>query len=206
MEIVRLQECGIGAAVQKATAVLSSGGIVLYPTDTLYGLAADATNPAALATLRALKGRETKKPIFVVIPDIGSIGTYAVLNEAGKELARRFLPGPLTLVAQATDALPKELTLAGGIGIRIPDDAFCSALAQAFGKPFTATSANRSGQETRATVHDIICQFGHLAEEIALAIDDGDRKGGRGSTVVTVMSGTPHILREGAIPGEALSL
>lgn len=171
----------------------------MFPTDTIYGLAADATNPKALAKLRALKGREKKKPISIVVPDIASIGTYAVMNDEAKSLAERFLPGALTLVMQATQNIPEELQLNGAIGIRIPDDPFCLALARAFGKPYTATSANKSGRETPTSVRDVLMQFGHEVNEIALAIDDGDRNAKKPSTVVTTVDGSIYILREGEI-------
>lgn len=206
MEILRLREVSIERAAQKAAQTLKKGGLVLFPTDTIYGLAADATNPKALAKLRELKGREKKKPISIVVPDIASIATYAVMNEAAASLAERFLPGALTLVMQATRNIPEELQLNGAIGIRIPDDPFCLALARAFGKPYTATSANKSGRETPASVRDVLMQFGHEVNDIALAIDDGDRNGKKPSTVVTTVDGVPYVLREGAISKMSLGL
>lgn len=206
MEILRLEEAGIERAAKKAAEVLRKGKLVLYPTDTLYGLGADATNPKALARLRELKGREKKKPLSVLVPDHASISRYAHMSETARSLAARFLPGALTLVLPATDRIPAEITLNGAIGIRIPDDPFCRALAQAFGKPITATSANKSGRETPATVEEVICQFGPDAHEIALAIDSGSRKGNIGSTVVRVAGETSYVLREGAISRAALGI
>ncbi|MDP3402902.1 MAG: L-threonylcarbamoyladenylate synthase, partial [bacterium] len=170
------------------------------------GLAADATNPKALALLRELKGREKKKPISVIVPDIASIERYAITNDASRLLAERFLPGALTLVLSAKNTIPEELLLNGAIGIRIPDDPFCLALACAFGKLYTATSANKSGRETPATVREVLMQFGHQVNDIALAIDDGDRNGRKPSTVVTTVDGVPYVLREGAISKESLGL
>lgn len=204
MEILRLDETGAEAAALKAASVLRKGGLVLFPTDTLYGLAADATNPEALARLRELKGREKKKPISVIVPDIEAIGAYAVMNEVSRCLADRFLPGALTLVMRATEKMPRELQLNGAIGIRIPDDPFCIALARAFGKPYTATSANKSGRETPATIRDVLVQFGHEVNGIALAIDGGDRNGKKPSTVVTTVDGVAYVLREGALSREEL--
>ncbi len=204
MEILKLQDVGVAVAVSKAAEILRRGGIVLYPTDTVYGLAVDATNPGALALLRELKGREKKKPISVIVPDLLTMGQYAVMNPAAQHLAMRFLPGALTLVMRATPAIPAELQLNGAIGIRIPNDPFCLALAKAFGKPYTATSANKSGRETAATLRDILAQFGHTVNDIALAIDDGDRRGNKPSTVVTTVDGVPYVLREGAIPREEI--
>lgn len=203
MEILKLEDVGVEQAAKKAAAVLKKGGLVLFPTDTIYGLAADATNPKALALLRELKGREKKKPISVIVPSIESISTYAVMDETARSLAERFLPGALTLVMPATRNIPEELQLNGAIGIRIPDHAFCLALARAFGKPYTATSANRSGRETPASVREVMLQFGHCVNDIALAIDAGDRRG-TASTVVTTVDGVPYVLRDGAIPREEI--
>lgn len=206
MEIARLNETSTEEAAKKAAKVLTKGGLVLFPTDTIYGLAADATNPKALALLRELKGREKKKPISVIVPDIASIERYAITNDASRLLAERFLPGALTLVLSAKNTIPEELLLNGAIGIRIPDDPFCLALACAFGKPYTATSANKSGRETPATVREVLMQFGHQVNDITLAIDDGDRNGRKPSTVVTTVDGVPYVLREGAISKESLGL
>jgi len=206
MEILRLSEVGIEHAAQKAAQVLKKGGLVLFPTDTIYGLAADATNPKALAKLRELKGREKKKPISVIVPDVASIETYAVLNDVSRSLAERFLPGALTLVMHATKNIPEELQLNGAIGIRIPNDPFCIALARIFGKPYTATSANKSGRETPVSVREVLTQFGHEVNTIALAIDDGDRNSKKPSTVVTTVDGVPYVLREGVLSREELGL
>lgn len=199
-----LSETGVENAAKKAAQVLKNGGIVLFPTDTLYGLAVDVTNPKVLQRLRDLKGREKKKPISVIVSGVDSISAYAQMNDTAQRLAECFLPGALTLVLPATSKIPQEVTLNGSIGIRVPDDAFCLALARAFGKPYTATSANKSGCETPATVSEVIAQFGHAAREIALAIDDGDRKGKTPSTVVTTVDGVPYVLREGAIPRDVI--
>lgn len=205
MEVLLLSETGVENAATKAAQVLKNGGMVLFPTDTLYGLAVDVTNPKALQRLRDLKGREKKKPISVIVSGVEAISAYAQMNDTARRLAERFLPGALTLVLPATSKIPQEVTLNGSIGLRVPDDAFCLALACAFGKPYTATSANKSGRETPATVSEVIAQFGHVATEIALAIDDGDRKGRTGSTVVTTVDGVPYVLREGAITKEMLN-
>jgi L-threonylcarbamoyladenylate synthase len=204
MEMLTLTEAGIGKAAEKAARILKKGGVVLFPTDTVYGLAADAGNPKALAMLREIKGREKKKPISVIVPSIASISTYAVMDDVARSLADRFLPGAITLVLTATSRIPEELTLFGKVGIRIPDDAFCLALAKAFGKPYTATSANRSGRETPASVREALNQFGHHAHDIDLVIDAGPHDGKKPSTVVTVTDGIPYVLREGAIPREVI--
>lgn len=206
MELMRLQEAGMEKAVRKAVQILKKGGLILYPTDTLYGIGADATNPKALALLRELKGREKRKPISVIVPGVSRMPEYGLLNATALDLAARFLPGALTLVVPATERIPEELTLNGAVGLRVPADAFCTTLATAFGKPITATSANKSGRETPYTVREVLEQFGHDAHHLSLAIDDGERRGAGPSTVVSVTSDTPHILRKGVLTREMLGI
>jgi L-threonylcarbamoyladenylate synthase len=182
------------------------GGIVLYPTDTLYGLAVDATNPKALARLRALKGRETKKPISMVVATVEAMSDHIEWNDTARKLAHSHLPGPLTLVLPARPHVLPDLQLLGMVGIRVPEDAFALALSQTFGRPYTATSANRSGQVTQTTTKEILRQFGSLIHEIDLVIDAGERSGGKASTVVTFKGTTPYILREGVLSKEDLGL
>jgi L-threonylcarbamoyladenylate synthase len=206
MRILRLSEAGIESAAREAALILASGGIVLYPTDTLYGLAVNALDRGALERLKDLKGREKKKPISVVVPDIESMNRYGVLNDSARSLAERFLPGPLTLVVPGTSQLPEELMLNGALGMRIPNDPYCLALAALFKAPYTATSANISGHLTPTTAQEVLAQFGSRMGEIDLVIDDGPREGGIPSTVVTCVTDTPHVLREGALSKTALGL
>lgn len=204
MEIIRLSEETKKAALLRATDILARGGIVLYPTDTLYGLAVDAFNPSALARLRALKGRETKKPVSIVLHSIDALDDYVVWNGRARELAEKHLPGALTLVLPAKNDVPSEIQLVGYVGVRVPDDAFSLLLAESFGRAFTATSANLSGLTTKKTAHGILAQFGPRMEEIDLVIDAGEIVGGVGSTVVTFREGNPYVLREGRISREHL--
>lgn len=206
MEILRLSETGFEKAAAKAAEVLKKGGIVLYPTDTLYGLGVDATNEKAILALKELKGREKKKPISIIVSSVEDIPIYAHMNEIAKSLAAHFFPGALTLVMPGTENISKELMLNDAIGVRIPADPFCAALAQTFGKPFTTTSANKSGRETPRTVQEVLQQFGNHAHDIALAIDAGPKDGAKPSTVVLCVSETAHILREGAILREVLQI
>ncbi len=204
MEIIRLSDELMRDALLRARDILARGGIVLYPTDTLYGLAVDAHNPIALSRLRALKGRETKKPISIVAHSVEALDAYVTWNETARALAERHLPGALTLVLPARAGVPEGVQLIGQVGVRVPDDSFSQALATLFGGVFTATSANRSGEQTATQVDAILRQFGPRISEIDLVIDDGERAGGAGSTVVTFRDGKPYILREGLISRDEL--
>lgn len=204
MEIIRLSDELMREALERARDVLARGGIVLYPTDTLYGLAVDAHNSSALARLRALKGRETKKPISIIAHSVEALDAYVTWNEIAKDLAARHLPGALTLVLPARSSVPEEVQLIGQVGVRVPNDVFSRALATIFGGVFTATSANRSGEQTGTHIDQILMQFGPRISEIDLVIDAGERAGGMGSTVVTFRDGKPYILREGLLSKEEL--
>jgi len=199
MELVTTLESSISEVVQRAVQALHGGEIILYPTDTIYGLGVDATDKDAVAALRDLKGRDERNPILIMLPSIDAIEEYAEMNDDAWRLAEAFLPGPLTLVLPAKKSVSYDLTFNRTIGIRVPNDPFCLALAEAFGKPITSTSANRSGQETRGTVSEILGQFGFHAESIALAIDSGEKKGGKPSTIVSCTDAGRVILREGSI-------
>ncbi len=180
--------------------ILNSGGILLYPTDTLYGLGVDALNPEALKKLRALKGREEGKPISVVVSDMLMAEEYAVVTPLAKKLAEAFLPGKLTLVLEVKSALPPELTVGSGtIGIRIPKNMLCLSMARDLGRPFTATSANVSGEESLHSVSEILHQFGERAEMITRSIDVGTLGVSLSSTIVDARGDVPRVIREGAI-------
>lgn len=203
MERVNLSE-GLEKAAVQAASVLKKGGIVAYPTDTIYGLAVALTREG-IARLQELKGREKGKPISIVVRDLAMMEEYGRLTDAARALAEKFLPGPLTLVVQAKEGIPSELAFDGSIGIRIPDDAFCVALSQAYGAPYTATSANLAGEETPEDADALSAHFGEGAD-IALIVDGGTRAGGTPSTVVSFLQDSPKVLREGKLSAAELGL
>lgn len=191
----------ISTAIQKAADVLRRGGIIIYPTDTLYGLGADALSDAAVDKVYAIKGRETNKPMHCIVADIAMAEKYAEMNEAALVIAEKFMPGPITIILQkkpeVTTGIAREIDT---IGFRIPDNAFCRELARKFGGPITTPSANPAGAAPQLTIEEILAQFGEAAIGIDLVIDAGPAALARPSTVVSLVSGEPVILREGAIP------
>lgn len=214
MEVLNLKKQGMAACVRDAIKALRSGGIILYPTDTLYGLGADALSDKAVGKIYKIKGRDERKPIHAIVADIKMIEKYAELNDMARMLAKEFLPGPLTLIlkkkAGIKTGIAKGITK---IGFRVPDNAFCLALAKKFGKPFTTTSANRSGVKTERTVKAILEQLGNESHSnvlqnvrmrkgvsISVVIDAGALPERLPSTVVDLSGKEPVILREGAIP------
>jgi len=200
MEIASLS-IGIEECALRAAGVLRTGGLVVYPTDTLYGIGVDATSDAAVDRLYAVKGREPGKPTHCIVADLEMAKEYAEVNEVARKLAEKFFPGALTLI------LKKSPLLATGIGrgmdtigVRIPNNELCSALAHAFGKPVTTPSANKAGMEPSSVPASIIAQLGE--ENIDLFIDAGTLPPRPPSTIVNLVSGHPSVLREGAIPSE----
>lgn len=193
-------------SVQKAAAILEAGGVILYPTDTLYGLGADALSDEAVAKIYAIKGRDEKKPIHAIVADADMANRYGEVHEKAFALMCAYMPGPLSLV------LKKRPSVDTGIGkgidtfcIRIPDNRFCLDLAHAFGRPYTTTSANCAGMEPARDVASILKQLGEKAGMIDLVIDAGELPLKAPSTVVDVSSGEVQVLREGAIPASAFT-
>ncbi len=174
-------------AITSAVSVLKKGGIVVYPTETSYGVGADATNIRALKKINRLKGRKNK--FLPIIIDRKMAGKYIVLNSDMKNLMKRFMPGPLTLVA---DKRMKTKKLLGGF--RIPANSFALNLVKRFGKPITATSANISGNKQIYGIKDVKKVFSGRAD---LIIDAGSLPRRQPSTVFDVRG--MRILRKGKI-------
>jgi L-threonylcarbamoyladenylate synthase len=200
MEIVKLTETNTEECVARVAAVLRKGGVILYPTDPLYGLGADAFSDAAVAKIYEIKNRDASKPMHCVVADIPMAETYAELDPRARLLAQRYLPGPLTLVVAKKPAVTSGIARhIATIGIRIPANAFCIALARSFGKPYTTTSANASNSPQRRHIDDIVAQMGENASLIDLVIDAGALPMRFPSTIVDTSSPELRILREGMI-------
>lgn len=188
------------ASLARATALLRRGGLVAFPTETYYGLAADPFNPAALQRLFRLKARPVEKPVLVLVQDGGQLPLLASATPACyPALMRHFWPGPLTLVFPAHDALPAELTAGtGGVGIRQSPHPVARQLLSAWGGPLTATSCNRSGQQPAGDARQAAALF---PDDEGLVLDGGRTPGGAGSTVAGLRAnGRLCCLREGRIP------
>jgi len=200
MEVIRLNDANQGQLVARAAEVLRADGVILYPTDTLYGLGADAFSDAAFQKVCEIKDRDERRPIHAVFENLAMVETYAEVSPLGRRLAQAFLPGPLTLVFKkkpsVTTGIGRNLST---IGVRIPRNKFCIALAHEFGKPYTTTSANMSGAEPPATFEGIVRQLGGNTQLIDLAIEGSALPSYLRSTVVDVRDEQPFVLREGAI-------
>ena len=202
MEIVQADD---PRSALKAAEVLRSGGVILYPTDTLYALGADALSDDSVAKIYAIKGRDAQKPMHAIVADMDAATQYAEMNDAAQKLADAFLPGPLTLVFKKKPDIDSRFMCGlSTIGLRVPNNQFCLALAREFGRPFTATSANRSGQLPQRTISEVVVQLGDAANLVDLAIDVGELPERLPSTVVDVSTDVPSIIREGAISRAAI--
>lgn len=184
------------AAVRKH---LDAGGVAAVPTDTIYGLAANAFDPKAVEHVFQLKGREAGKPLPIVVRDRAQAAELAVsLPPLFARLADRFWPGPLTLIVAARPHLPPALTAGGGtIAMRQPGLPLLAALLAATGYPLTATSANRSGQPGCRSAGEVDAQFG---VDLDLLVDGGTSALELPSTMVDLSGGEPRVVRAGAIP------
>ncbi|TSD09514.1 threonylcarbamoyl-AMP synthase [Haloglomus irregulare] len=180
-------------AVRRAAVRLREGGLVVYPTETVYGLGADATDPEAIERVFAAKGRDREQPLSMAVPDLDAAAPYVDLTDRERAFAEAFLPGPVTLVAARTDRVPDTLVAGGDrVGIRVPDHDVPRRLAAAAERPVTSTSANLSGEGSARTVDGV---SGSIRAD-AVVLDGGETPGGTGSTVVDVSAGVVH--REGA--------
>jgi L-threonylcarbamoyladenylate synthase len=191
---------GDSGPLQDAAAIVRSGGIVAFPTDTLYGIAADPFNAEAVEKVFVAKGRTTDRALPLVAADITQVeSALGKLPEIGAWLAARFWPGPLTIVIAALPAVSAVSGGTGGVGVRVPGHPIARALCRAVGQPLTATSANRSGEPP---TDDPAVVASTLAGYLDALVDGGRSPGGAPSTVVDVTTGEARLVRAGAISWE----
>ena len=199
LKIIQIDPLNPGDDHINATSqIIKSGGVIVFPTQYLYGLGADALNAKAVDRVFEIKQRSYLKPLLVLIPhrkDLTKLVQHVSL--AAEHIMNCFWPGAVTLIFKAKDTLPTNLTAdTGKVGIRMPYHPVALVLSKAAGVPLTATSANITGDSGCSTVSDIDPR---ISEKVDLILDAGPLKGGIGSTVVDVTVDPPKILREGAI-------
>lgn len=189
------------SAIKNAVETLHKGGLVIYPTETVYGIGVDATNQKAVDKLTTYKNRPFGKPYSIAITDIKMAEKYVTLNKTAHQLYKRFLPGPLTIVSQGKHVLASGVESEDGtLGIRIPDYKLAIDIVKAFGKPITATSANASYKKRPYSIKDILKNIGQKQKSlIDLIIDAGTLPKNEPSTVVDTTLDDPVVLRQGDI-------
>ena len=183
-EIIKISD---KKALTRAASVLSKGGIIIYPTETIYGIGADATNDKAVGKIMRIKKRTKSKHILIAFSDVKMAKKYLVITKKAEKLTEAFMPGPLSLIVETK----KEKR---HVGFRIPDNKFVLSLIRKLGKPITSSSANISGSENLYKIKDIIKLFD---KKIDMIIDAGNIPKRKASTLFDTIEG--KIIREGPI-------
>lgn len=191
-------------AIEAAARLLRQGRLVAFPTETVYGLGADATNGRAVARIFAAKGRPRFNPLIVHVPGLAEAEALAIFDERGREAARRFWPGPLSLVLRRRKASGLSLLVSAGLetaAVRVPAHPVAQSLLRAFGRPIAAPSANRSGRVSPTSADHVAAEVGR---RVALILDGGACRIGLESTVLDLSGDKPVLLRPGAVTIESL--
>jgi L-threonylcarbamoyladenylate synthase len=185
--------------VREGIQVLKAGGLVAFPTDTVYGLGCDAFNKQAVDRIFDLKKRDKRNPFPLLVSSVyEAVGLSAFISAETRNLMDRFWPGGLTIVIQAQSALPDFLqSSTGTVAVRIPDHVVALALIRGLGHPLIGTSANLSGSEPALTPEGVRTQLG---ASLDLIIGEGACPGGVESTIVDMSGTKPILLRKGAVP------
>lgn len=188
----------VGQATGPALKVLREGGIIVYPTETSYGIGADALNSEAVERVHRAKQQPSDKPISVIVASEEQAEQVAEIDEKAMRLIHNFMPGPLTLICKQRETVPKNLT-SNGIAFRISSNRFARELAEKFGGPITATSANLHGQPAIYSAKEAIEVFG---QRVDLIVDAGDLPKKEASTIYCNITG--KFFREGEIKREEI--
>jgi L-threonylcarbamoyladenylate synthase len=196
---LKITEDDFDSGVDVALALLKSGGVLVYPTDTVYGIGGDATSEEVVKEVHRVKGSERSKPLSVMVSDFGMIDYYCDTGVWEDMILDKYLPGPYTFVLKKSEKRYMPASPSERLGVRIPDSAFCQALCQRFGRPIITTSANLTGQKPPV-------EFGQIdkkvLDQVKVAIDGGATKYKTPSIVIDLVE--RRYLREGAKSGVSL--
>ena len=193
MKVLKTSIDGIDEGiVAEAINVMADGGVVLYPTDTVYGLGANIFDKKAVKRVFEIKDRSFLKPLSILVRDVESIGLVARLSTSQKEIVNRYLPGPYTFILNKRKIVPRHITAGlNNVGVRVPDNELACRLASVF--PITTTSANLSDDEVLTNPEEILKQLGC---EVDLVIDAGDLKSTKSSSIIDLTGLEPKVIRE----------
>ena len=178
--------------ISEAIDIMANGGIILYPTDTVYGLGANIFNNDAVKKIYEIKKRDSSKPLSVLVQDTESLELIADLNKNSREIINKWLPGPFTLILNKKKVVSPYVSASTKVGVRIPDYKIARFLASLF--PITTTSANLTNEDTLSNPQDILKQIGN---DIDLVIDVGNLDKAKPSTVIDLSSSKPTLVRNG---------
>ncbi|MHC3436710.1 L-threonylcarbamoyladenylate synthase [Natrialbaceae archaeon A-gly3] len=177
------------ADLEAAATAIREGELVVYPTETVYGLGADATDPAAVERVFEAKRRDSEKPVSLAVPSVPSALEYVRTTDRERRFLATFLPGPVTVLCRKRESVPDVLTAGRDrVGIRVPDHRLALRVLERAGVPITATSANVSGRESARHTDDLDPEI----RDAAAVVLEGGETGGTASTVVDVSAGTIH--------------
>ncbi len=202
MQRITLTTTPLLGAIERAVEALNQGQLVIYPTETCYGIGADATLHEAVQRLRAYKGNRQNKPFSIAVVDQEMALQYVHLTETAETLYQDHLPGPLTVISDAVTGklAPHVANEDGSIGIRIPDSLLVCELVQAFGKPITATSANPSDGKQPYNIDELLEDFTPEQKEmVGIILDAGTLPSALPTTIVDARAPTLRIIRQGSI-------
>ena len=204
MKRVKLTNTNEQEVIKECIKILNEGGLVVYPTETCYGVAVDATNSRALSKLLSYKTFRGSKPISIAVSDIDMAKRYVSLNEMALNIYKNYLPGPITVVSKSIGTLePPVVSKQGSTGVRIPEYKFTLKLIKEFGRPITATSANVSYRPHPYSIDQLIKDLPKKSESlISMYIDDGLLPKNSPSTILDTTLNTLTILREGKVQFE----
>ncbi len=191
--------------IKKSANTIKNGGVIVYPTDTIYGLGANALDKKAVEKVFKIKQRDFSKPISIIIKDLKTANKFINLNTEIKTKLKKLFPGPFTVVLYKKDIIPDMLTSqTKKVGVRIPDCNFTKQLMEELDFPITTTSANVSGQEAPSNIEEIIEQFKNAQSKPDLILNAGAVENNSPSTVLDLTGPKPLVLRTGAISKEEL--
>ncbi|MCE4623924.1 MAG: threonylcarbamoyl-AMP synthase [Caldisphaeraceae archaeon] len=202
MEVLKVDmNCPRMEAIDRVSRVIKSGGLVVIPTDTVYGIIADPFNEEAVKRVYSVKERDERKPLPILLAESHHAFLLVEPGELFWSLAMRFWPGQLTIVEKGSKEIPRHLSSWHEIGLRLPDCRFCRLIASRIGGAIIGTSANISGKESPRSFEEA---FTMLSDRVDLYVDGGEFGKGIPSTVVSVVGGSLKILRRGYISEEEL--
>ncbi len=203
MKILKIDELNFDSVVSEAVRVLDQGGLIIYPTETAYGIGVNIENHEAIVKLLAYKG-DRKSPIAIATSGVQMAEKYANLSETALKLYEKYLPGPLTVISNSNESVDKLLTNnTGTIGVRVPDHKLVLSIVTKLGAPITATSANISGGKTPYSLEEYLENTSkEKTDLIDLFIDAGKLSGELPSTVIKAVGDKLEIVRQGKITPE----
>ena len=180
--------------IQRVVDCLQQGGIIIYPTDTIYGLGCDIFNRKGIKKILQIKQRDNRKPFSFICSDLAEVANYARVSNFAFKIMKRHLPGPCTFVLEASKVVPDSVcTKQKTVGVRIPDNSICQAIVRELGHPLITTSANISGEETLQDPLLIEENIGRLVDIVV----DGGISLGDASSVISLLDDKIEVLRQG---------